>query len=100
MKETRRVVSDSVMAQASSVWFWDQVLKSLTKTQLSRKSSVGPSAGDTLPGRSEESEALDQMVWLFITPTGYANAYMWQMGQKWPLGLFYLARTTKFSLSY
>ena len=32
MKETRRVVSDSVMAQASSVWFWDQVLKSLTKT--------------------------------------------------------------------
>lgn len=32
MKETRRVVSDSVMAQASSVWFWDQVLKSLTKS--------------------------------------------------------------------
>lgn len=46
VKETRRVVSDSVMAQASSVWFWDQVLKSLTKTQQSKKSSAGPSAGD------------------------------------------------------
>lgn len=86
MKETRRVVSVSVIAHPSLVWFCDQVLKSLTKTQLSIKSSVGPSTGDTLLEQSEESEVLDQM---------------WQMGQKQPLGLFYLATAiTKFSLNY